>query len=140
MRRLSASYLNVPLLLALAAAGCSNDITTTPTDSATPTTITDDFAGTIGINGAATHTFIVNAAGSVVATLVSMSPDNTISVGFSLGTWNGATCQTVISRDIAALGNTILGTTTSGGVLCMRIYDIGQIVDPASYQLRAVHP
>ena len=141
MRRIP-RYLIVPILalvLAFAAAGCSSDVATSPTDTTTPTTITDDFAGTIGVNGAATHTFTVNQAGSVTATLVSVSPDDTIRVGFSLGTWNGASCQTVLSRDAAVAGNAIIGATTSGGVLCVRVYDIGQIVGPTDYQITAVH-
>jgi hypothetical protein len=140
MRRLSSRYLIVPILLALAVAGCTDDVTTTPTDPTTPTAITDEFAGTITVSGAATHTFTVNAAGSVTATLVALSPDDTIHVGFSLGTWNGASCQTVLSRDSASVGNVILGATTAGGILCLRIYDIGEIKEPTSYQLRAVHP
>jgi hypothetical protein len=140
MRRQRSRYLIVPILLALTAAGCSEDITTTPTDPSQPAVITEDFAGTITVNGAATHTFTVSRDGSVTATLVSLSPDDTIHVGFSMGTWNGASCQTVLSRDSASVGNNLLGATTAGGVLCLRIYDIGEITQPTNYELRAVHP
>ena len=140
MRRLIPLALIVPVLFTLAAAACSDDVSTTAPTDTTPAATTDSFSGTITPNGAATHTFTVARSGSVIVTLVSLGPDNTVTIGFGLGTWNGATCQVVIARDTAAMGNNILGTVTASGLLCVRLYDVGFLTEPATYEVQVVHP
>lgn len=124
--------------LPVVAAACNNE--NTPTTPTPPPTVTDPFSGTINRNGAATHTFTVATAGDVKATLKSLAPDSTIVVGLSLGTWNGAACQIVIANDKAAQGNTVTGTASSLGTFCVRVYDVGNIVDTTSYEIEVEHP
>lgn len=129
-----------PLVLAIVlASACGNDPVATPT-TPTPDPITETFAGTITPNGAATHTFSSSAAGSVSATLVSVGPDSTIVLGFSLGTWNGTACTTVIANDTATQSAVIIGAVSQAGQLCMRIYDVGRFTEPVTYEVTVVHP
>jgi len=139
MRRLIPLHLIVPILLAVLTAACSEELATTVTEPAATST-TQVFAGTISRNGAATHSFATTRSGSVTATLSSISPDNTIAIGLSLGTWNGETCQTVIARDSTVVGNAVIGTVSAAGNLCIRVYDVGAIVKPTSYQVQVVRP
>ena len=126
------------LVAALAAAGCDNDIenATQPTPPA-PTT-TDTFTGTININGAQTHTFVVTASGLVNATLTE-APEGVV-VGLMLGTWNGAACATSIANDNAVKGNAVVGSATGVGTLCVRIHDVGKLTGPIAYTLTVEHP
>lgn len=141
MRRLTLRYLMVPVLLALASSACTDDLTTTPTDDTTATTTTTEtFSDTLTPNGGKTHTFAVTRSGTVTATLASLSPDNTLTIGLSLGTWNGATCQTVIARDNTQVGNAVVGQASASGILCIRVYDIGRLTEPTSYEVLVVHP
>ena len=128
------------LTAALLAAGCDNTVenATTPTEPA-PTT-TEIFTGTININGAQTHTFNVVASGLVTATLSEVTPDNTIAVGLLLGTWNGASCATVVSSNSALQGNAVIGNATGVGALCARIHDVGKLTASLDYKLTVVHP
>jgi hypothetical protein len=125
------------LAAAIFAAGCSDDTPTTPTPT-TPETLTDTFTGTLNRNGASTFTFSINAAGTVYVTLTSVA-DSALTVGLSLGTWNGAACSTVLSNDSAVQGTTLTGTATGIGTLCARVYDVGKVSNPVDYQLTVIH-
>src|SRR5687768_2963683 len=115
MRRFITHYLIVPALFALTSTACGDSLsTTTPTDTTTTTT-TDTIPGKINPNGGATHTFATARSGSVTVTLSTLSPDNTVTVGLSLGTWNGESCQTVIARDTTKMGESIVGTASAAG-------------------------
>ena len=125
------------LVAAFVASACSNDQTTTPiAPSLTP--ITDTFAGTLGINGGNTFQFVSNR-GAVTATLSSVTPDSTVVVGLSLGTWNGATCAAVLPNDQAVQGSIIYGTVNATGTLCVRVYDVGKVVEPLAFEVLVVH-
>jgi hypothetical protein len=129
------------LAAAVAVAGCDNDVENqTPTEP--PPTVTETFEGTINPNGAATHTFSVSVGGTVSATLLQLSPDPAIAVGFAIGTWNSTSdaCQLVISNDNATQGVILNGNASRGGLLCTRIFDTGRLAAPVSYTISVTHP
>jgi hypothetical protein len=141
MRRFIPRFLIVPALLALASAACEDNVTTTiPTDTTPPPPTTENFAGSINPNGAATHTFATARLGSVTVTLIALNPDPTLTVGLSLGTWNGESCQTVIARDTTVMGNSIVGTASGAGNFCVRVYDVGKLAKSTSYDVKVIHP
>jgi hypothetical protein len=126
------------LLMAGAASGCGGTVAaalTTPT-----TTSTDTFSGTVTRNGAFTYPFAVLQAGTVTASYTSVGTDNAITLGLALGTWNGVACQILIVNDNATAGVAVTGTASAAGSLCVRVFDVGFVVDPLSYEVRVVHP
>ena len=125
---------------ALLAVGCGKDQTTTPTTPTTPTTVTETFSGTVTKNGAVTHTFTSGAAGTVQATLTSLGPDASVPIGLSLGTWNGATCAIVLANDKAIQTSSVIGNVSAVGGLCVRLYDVGNLSDAATYEVIVTHP
>src|SRR5882762_2755763 len=127
------------LFVAAAAASCSTDnsfLTPTPANT---TPIFETYAGTLTANGAATYSFVVTAAGLVTATLTSVAPDNTIAIGVALGTWNGLTCQIVLPNDKALQGGGVTGSVNTAGSLCVRVYDVGNVTDPLTYEVKVQH-
>jgi len=126
--------------LALGTAACGSDTPTTPTTPTTPVTVTDTFAGTLTPNGAATYTFTTGLSGQVTATLTTLSPNSTLIVGLSLGTWNGNACQTILSKDSATQLSFVIGQASQANTFCVRIYDVGNLVDPATYEIQVNHP
>ena len=130
------------LLGALLSTSACGDNAATPTapTSTPPPTITETFSGSINRNGAATHTFLAQAAGTVTATLTAVSPEGTEAIGLSLGTWNGTACQIVIANTAAAQGAVILAVASSAGNLCVFVQDVGKIAVAASYEITVVHP
>jgi hypothetical protein len=69
-----------------------------------------------------------------------VAPDSAIVMGLSLGTWNGAACQIVLANDNATQGTVVTALASSLGSFCVRVYDVGRLVEPTSYELQVVHP
>lgn len=129
----------VVMLVAAATVACTDE---TPSPIPTPTpppTTTDTFTGTLNVNGAFSFPFPVVAAGSLTATLTTVS-DATIAVIFAIGTWNGTSCQIVIANDKALQGAVVPATVTAVGNYCVRISDAGFIVNPITFEISVVHP
>jgi hypothetical protein len=126
--------------LALLAVACNNNTTTTAT-SPTPTNpITESFGpAQVGRNGAVTFPVAVAVAGAVTATLQSVTPDAAVVIGFALGTWNGAACQIILPNDIAVQGTSIQGNISSAGNLCVRVYDVGNLVNTETVSVTVSH-
>jgi hypothetical protein len=79
----------------------------------------------------------------VTAALASLAPNAGVTVGLSLGIWNGtaSSCQTIISNDIATVGTTIVGTAERDGRLCVRVYDAaGTLPQATNYEVTVVRP
>jgi hypothetical protein len=125
-------------LVIAGAAGCDRSPTVNPTPLPDPITVL--FNGSIIQASAATHRLISRGAGQITATLTAVQPDPAISVGLSLGTWNGNSCAVIIDKTNTAQGEVIIGTVTGIGELCVRIYDNGQMVEPITYDITVVHP
>ena len=131
------------LALAVTAVACSNSNSTTTTTTAPTTTTSNEYTGTLTQNGAATYPFAVLASGRIAATIVSLSPDSTVLVGFGIGVWDGAACDASpgIWQDKATQGSSVIGTVTQSGSLCVRIYDSqGTLTEPTDYDIQVTHP
>jgi hypothetical protein len=127
------------LLCALGAAACGDNNVTTPTPSV-PITVTDTFSGVLTPNGATSYPFVTASSGDIRAIISVLKPDATLVVGLSLGTWNGAACQVILSNDKAGLASGVSGTASGSGSLCARIYDVGNVTTPSTYEIQVVHP
>ena len=119
-------------------AGCGDDTPTLPTTPTLPS-VTESFSGTLNVNGAITHSFVSGSFGSVTSTLTAVTPDTAV-LGMSLGTWNGISCNIILAADKSALNTTVTGVVSSVGNLCVRLYDVGSLTEPTSYEVRVVHP
>ena len=127
------------ILMAAALAACDS---TTPTNPTTPApTTTTPFSGTVTQNGATTHTFSTQAAGTVTATLRSVSREDQV-VGFALGNWFNSFCSVVVANDQARQGAVLTGNITGATQLCVRIYDANGTIEGGaiSYSVEVVHP
>lgn len=139
MRRSMTGRLVLMLALLSGAAGCdSGDSNTTPTPTTPTPTVTETFAGSLGVNGAATFTFNTSAAGTVTATLRNVSPS--VQLGLGLGTWNGVICQIVLANDLTTPGTSVTGSVSGAGSLCVRVHDIGQVTQTTTFEVVVVHP
>jgi hypothetical protein len=127
------------MLLAVGAAACDEDTPTTPNNPRDP--VTETFSGQVTPSGAKTHTFSTAGSGTVTATLKQVAPDTALVIGFSLGNWDGSSCQLVFSNTQATQGAVLSGTISGMGNLCVILNDVGNIADtPASYTVEVVHP
>ncbi len=141
MRRSISGSLALVLALAMGASGCDNgDTTTTPTPTDPAPTVTETFSGTLTPNGAAVFTFNVVATGNLTATLRNVKPDSSLQIGVGLGSWNGVLCQVLLSNDRAQQDTTVTGQVNGAGTLCARIFDVGQLTGPTTFEVVVVHP
>ena len=133
----------IPILAVVAA--CGDDSANLPTGPTTlPTVLTETFTGTLTRNAAFTHPFSVTDSGDVSVFLITSADardanNNSIPIGVSLGTWNGAACAIVIANDNVAPGSSITGRATAAGNLCVRVYDVGFVPAASSYELLIDH-
>ena len=134
-RLISASAI---ILACMAAAGCGDDPAPTPDPGPTPVQITENFAGTLTVNGAATHLFTTGEAGQAIASLTSLSPDSAVVISFTLGTWNGQYCQVTLAKDDATQGANLIGNA-SVGAFCVRVSDVGRLAAPTDYSITVQH-
>jgi hypothetical protein len=124
------------LVFAVSAAACDDDvIAPTPPERVA---VTETFAGILSPNDAETFPF-ASQSGIVTATLLNLAPDSTVTLGLSLGTWNGLACAIVLANDKATQGVAITGSVNTIGNLCVRVYDVGALAQPLSYEVRVVH-
>jgi hypothetical protein len=124
-------------VLALTSCGDDPETITSPT---APQPTTEVFTGNLPISGGVTHPFTAATLGALTATLTNIGPDESPTVGLSLGTWNGSACAVVIATDAAVRSSIVYGTVNQAGQLCVRIYDVGRISRPQDYEITVVHP
>jgi hypothetical protein len=124
------------MTLALAAA-CGGG-STTPTTPTAPTT-TETFTGAVSAGGLAFNNFNVAQAGTLTATIVSLTPQTTITMGFGIGQPSTTGC-TLISYDETARVGSVQQGTINPGTYCVELYDIGNVVDSVNYQVTVDHP
>ena len=130
-----------PVILAvLALSACGDDPFETPTNPNPAVPVTEIFNGTVSVRGARTHTFASGASGTVIVRLRFLVPDSQVPMGLALGTWNGTACQLVITRTDAVAGTAITGAVSALGSLCVYIHDVGNLVQPADYEIEVEHP
>jgi len=128
------------LLLAPLAAGCGGDNSNNTPTAPTPVAVTETVNGTLTANGGRTHEFVVQQAGTVTVKLSALAPDDTINIGLSLGTWNGAVCTAILANDKAALNTTVTGSAQQTGLFCARVYDAaGSLTASTDYTLDITH-
>ena len=142
------------LAAALTVSGC-DDNTTSPTDtSSTSTTttvasptITEVFSGRVGAGGSAFYSFSVVENGTVNVTLSDVggtSVPPSVWLGVGLGTPSGEDCTTASTVNTASSttnGSSVhLTTTYAPGVYCVRVWDIGNLIAVASFNVTIAHP
>jgi hypothetical protein len=140
MRRLTVGCL-VAVTLGLVSAGCDNVPSTPTAPDLTPDVVTETFAGTIGPNGAQTFTFSTGSSGFLTANLRVFAPETDLTVGLAIGTFNGITCQSIITNDTAVQGQSVAGNASAAGTLCVRISDTRTtLTQTNAFEIVVIHP
>jgi hypothetical protein len=128
----------VAIALAALAGACGGS--TTPTTATTPAPITTEtLTGTVLAGGVAFHTFTVAQQGTLTATLTSLSPQSTITMGMGIGTVSGTACSLLSTNETTKVG-TVLSGTIAVGSFCVQIYDIGNVQVSDDYVITLSHP
>jgi hypothetical protein len=126
------------LVVALPLTAACGGSTTTPT-TPTASTTTETFTGAVPAGGLAFNDFNVAQAGNLTATIVSLAPQTTITMGFGIGQPSTTGC-TLISYDETARVGSVQQGTINPGTYCVELYDIGNVVNSVNYTVTVDHP
>ena len=147
-----AASLRAAVLMAVVTAGCDGETPTTPTDTTTTTSTTatvaeatssESFSGRVAVGGAAFYSFTVSANGTVTMTLTSVGGagvPTTVWLAIGLGTPSGEDCGIGSSVNTASGTTAQLTGTYAPGVYCARVWDIGNLVSVAAFNVTIAHP
>jgi hypothetical protein len=129
---------------AFAAVGCSSADTSSSLP-ATPSSplVTENFAGTVQVGGSDAHPFTVTSSGFQISLdLTAAGPPATISMGFGIGSWDGATCTPLsggYGTAIQAGTTPQLGGSINAGTYCAIVFDVGNQSAPVTYTAVILH-
>jgi hypothetical protein len=138
------TVLAVLAVVGLLTAGCGNDDSaTTPTTPTGPAT--ENFSGTLGVQGSSFYSFTTTTSGSVSITLASVvatqpGPALNSVLGLAVGAPLGTDCNATSSVNTAPGLTAQLVTTLSPATYCARVYDIGNLTASVNFTIRIVHP
>jgi len=132
-------------------AACSHNSGTDPsltsssssTTAAAPT-VTEAFTGTLPVGGFKFYSFNIAVNGTVNVTLQSVSGTNvpsTIQLGLGIGQPAGNDCAATVNATAGSSFAAPQATGTFGpGVFCVRVYDVGNLANTATFQISIAHP
>jgi hypothetical protein len=120
-------------------ASCGGGSTPT-TPSATPTTVTDVFSGTLAAGGSTFFPFTVTTQGTITATLTTLSPQTSITMGFGIGQPSSGSCALISGAytESEKVAQALSGTIAAGSY-CVVLYDIGNIQGSDDFVITVVH-
>lgn len=127
-------------------ASCGKSASTTAPTPPTPDTLTETFAGTLPVGGSAFYSFSIATAGTVTATLASVSGNQvppSVVMNLGIGTLSQFTCSaspTAVQISGTAGVPTQVSASEQPGVYCVIISDIGNLFAPASFTVTIDHP
>jgi len=127
------------LALAAGLVSCGGD---TATSSTVATALnTETFNGTLVPGGSVIFPFTATATGAVSATLTTMSPQTTITVGFGIGQPSSGACLLLTGAysETEKVGVSITDTIASGSY-CVEVYDIGNVSASNAFTITVTHP
>jgi hypothetical protein len=128
--------------LAFSAIGCGNDSSpTTPTSPPAEPTISERYAGTLGVGATGFYSFSVTQSGRVNATLTNVSGnDGAPALGMGLGTPSGFDCSVRASTTASPGPEAQVTDVLLPGVYCVRVFDVGNLTAPVTFDVTIAHP
>ena len=114
--------------------GCGNGNTSLPTAAST----TETFNGTLTPQGVVSYPVTVAAPGEFFLTLVSLTPQTSITVGLGVGQPVNGVCQLLNAVENAKVGY-LMDLSLDLGAYCVVIYDIGNVQGSDTFTLSVTH-
>lgn len=149
LRVTAVAILAIPFFLAVA--GCNKETPTSPTTTTPPETVippadptmTKEFNGVVRVGGSSFYSFTVEQGGIVRVRLNRVSGTNvppTVWLGLGLGTPSGEDCATTTSLNTQVSEVAQIQGTYAAGIYCAKVYDIGNLLAPATFYVTIDHP
>ena len=127
------------MTIALAGAACGGNSATAPSTT-TPSGSSENFTGSLAVQGSSFYSFTVAATETVSLSLASLTANgigaSASVVRLGLGVPIGTDCVVNNSVDTAAGLTTQLTSSVTPDVYCAKISDIGNLAGPANFTIR----
>ena len=129
------------LALFVTACGKSNS-PSTPTRTPAAASKSERYVATMGVGGSSFYSFAVNDYGTVNVTLTAVSgvDDPSVAIGLGLGVPSGFGCAPSSATTTAAGSTPQITNTYEVGVYCLRVYDVGNLTGPLTFDVTVAHP
>ena len=128
--------------IATVAAACGSSTIAPTTPPVRPAVITQTFSGTLAVQGASSHNFIVIVTGKIAVTLTSVGPPS-VPIGVGLGVPSGLQCVLSFGQGSAATvepgPSPQINGTALAGTFCVEVYDVGNLTAPTAYSVTVDH-
>lgn len=130
--------------LAFLVSACGNNTNspTTPTKTPAAPTASERYVATIGVGASTFYSFSVAQYGTVNVTLTAVSgfDDPTVAIGLGLGVPAAFGCTNSTTATASAGSTPQLTNTFEIGVYCLRVYDVGNLNGPLTFDVTIAHP
>jgi len=120
----------VLMLLVASIAACGDDGVTAPS-----TETTETFSSALAVGGWASHSLSVLEPGTVTVTLDSISPAVVVGLGFGVFDGSVSSCTLMASIETAGGSTDQLVNAVESGTYCVKISDIGNLRQSASFSI-----
>ena len=141
MNRLAQMSAAVAIAITAAACGGSSDPVSVVAPSGT--VVTETFTGVVQINQQSVNNFTVTTPGTLSVTLVSTSPQTTLTMGLGIGNPGaGGICAFISGgTTTTAAGSTaqLSGSIPVSGAYCVAVADVGNAAGPITYTVTVAH-
>ena len=141
MNRLA--QMSIAAAIAVSAAACGGSSSTQSVIAPTATVTTETFTGIVPVGGTTSNNFNVTTPGTISVTLVSTSPQPTLTMGLGVGNPGaGGICAFISGGTIQTpAGSTaqLSGTLSASGAYCVAVGDIGNAAGPITYTVTVAH-
>jgi hypothetical protein len=130
------------LALLTTACGNKNNSPTTPTRTPAAPTASERYVSTMGVGGSSFFSFSVAQYGTVNVTLTAVSgfDDPSVAIGLGVGVPSGFDCAPTSTATASAGSTPQLTNVYEIGVYCLRVYDVGNLNGPLTFDVTIAHP
>ncbi len=129
--------------IAVSAAACGGSNSSTSVTSPSGTVVTETFTGVVPVGGTSINNFNVTTPGTLTVTLVSTSPQTTLTMGLGVGNPGaGGICSFISGGTTTTVAGTVAplsGSLAASGAYCVSVVDVGNAAGPITYVVTVAH-
>ena len=118
--------------------GCGNKSSTPTAPSTTAKAAPETWSGVVAPGGASSHSFTVNAAGTINVTMTGVGA--TVGLGVGLPKVTGGGCRLGVAVNADAGTTPQITTQADAGQYCVQVFDLGTLTDPVPFAMTIDHP
>jgi hypothetical protein len=126
-------------IVASVALGC-DDSTTTLSTPPTPSPKTETFSSLLTPQGFVSHGFVLSAAGTITATLATLTAPQGVQVGFGVGVPAGTLSSCSLTRSLNTGPGAVITLEADAGTYCAVVYDLNTLAATATFSMTITHP